>query len=91
MIMTERFYDYKDGTTSPHFVWAGELQEAEEAFCPLRLTPDGNMKPCAGHTCAAWRWARDTAPRDVYNDFWDKSGERRGYCGLAGVPHDLSL
>lgn len=89
MIMTEKFYDHEDGTTSPNFVWAGEVQEAEEALCPLRLTPDGDMKTCAGHMCAAWRWARDTAPRDIYNKFWDKTEERRGYCGLAGVPLSL--
>lgn len=88
MIMTEKLIETEDGKTLG-LVWSGEVKELEPAMCPRCIDERGNMKPCAGHTCAAWRWASTSTPRDIYDPFWDKSELLRGYCGLAGVPLSL--
>ena len=44
--------------------------------CPQTIGKEKEL-PCRGGDCAAWRWA---IPK------WGPRDQRRGYCGLAGVP-----
>lgn len=88
MIMTETIID-----TEFSRVWSGNPADREPAMCPhcLVLAQPGRSKECRGHVCAAWRWASDSVPRDLHDPYLSRAGLLRGYCGLAGVPHDLSL
>ena len=51
--------------------------ESEGRYCPMGVACSSAVPLCAGPECMAWRWF-DGA--EVVED------ERRGYCGMAGVP-----
>ncbi len=50
--------------------------EATKFICPQTLGKEKEQH-CRGGDCAAWRWAEPQ---------WGPRDQRRGYCGLAGVP-----
>lgn len=60
-------------------------QEAREKFCPMRASTN-----CIAAKCMAWRWSeRLPAPNAPRGTIGAKRNEgRRGFCGLAGVPHE---
>ena len=65
------------------------VQEARETWCYITLGT--NRSKCLASDCMAWRWAEYTP--HVYDKYdaegtesQDKPGQRRGFCGLAGLP-----
>ena len=60
--------------------------EARERWCYMTLGT--NRSKCLASDCMAWRWAEYT-PRGYGNEgseLTDRPEERRGFCGLAGLP-----
>lgn len=63
--------------------------DARERWCYITLGT--NKSKCLASDCMAWRWAEYTP--HVYEQILqgeteekDKPEERRGFCGLAGLP-----
>ncbi len=63
-------------------------KDAQLHVCPLRSTPD-RLVPCLGNTCAAWRGAT-ILRRDTSAEKPALEKIEAGYCGLAGVPPEVS-
>ena len=63
--------------------------EAREIWCHMTLGT--SRSKCLGSNCMAWRWSEYT-PRGYEKfdtegaELTDKPEERRGFCGLAGLP-----
>lgn len=53
-------------------------KEARFKQCPQMLDVDeSEQTTCLGSMCMAWRWTSEL-----------DGDQRKGYCGLAGRPHD---
>jgi hypothetical protein len=52
------------------------LSEATFKKCPLLTTHDDKLRFCLGSECMMWRYAHPER----------RSGDEKGYCGLAGRP-----
>ena len=63
--------------------------EAKEKWCHMTIA--AQLSKCLGSECMAWRWAEYTphicekcGAEDA--EWIDKPEQRRGHCGLPGVP-----
>lgn len=64
-------------------------KEANEKWCHITLST--KVEKCLASACMAWRWAEYTphvcekcGTEDT--EWTDQPEQRRGYCGLAGIP-----
>ncbi len=61
---------------------------AKQKWCHMTL--GANRSKCLASECSAWRWAEftphDVEPYDQQSERKAKPEQRRGFCGIAGVP-----